>query len=59
MVAPLNLQKLDTSGKGGSEGFFQDTDGYFTIGEVFVDIHRSVIDVFENLRLLRNFQTLP
>jgi hypothetical protein len=59
MVAPLDLQKLDTSGSGGSEGFLQDTNGYFTIRQILVDIHSSVVDVLENFGLLRHFQTLP
>ena len=32
VVAPLNLEKLDAPGPGSSEGFFQNTDGYFGIG---------------------------
>ena len=31
VVAPLNLEKLDASGSGGSESFLQNTDGYFGI----------------------------
>ena len=31
VVTPLNLEKLDASGSGGSERFFQNMDGYFGI----------------------------
>ncbi|KAK1698358.1 hypothetical protein QYE76_015055 [Lolium multiflorum] len=49
------VPELDTSGAGGSESFFQDANRHFTIRQVLVDIHRSVIDVLEHLRLLRHF----
>ena len=55
MVAPLDLEKLDTPGPGGSEGFFQNKNGHFTIRQILVDINGSVIDVLENFGLLRNF----
>ena len=55
VVAPLNLQELDTPGAGGPESFFKDTNRHFAIGQVLVNIHRSMINVFEHLRLLRNF----
>ena len=29
VVAPLNIEKLDASGSGGSKIFFQNIDGYF------------------------------
>src|SRR3954464_7460411 len=45
LVAPLNIEKLDASGSGSSEGFFQNTDGYFRIGQVIVDLYSSVIDI--------------
>ena len=56
VVAPLNLEKLDASGSGSSEGFFQDTDGYFKIRQVIVDLYGAVINVLENFSLLRNFK---
>src|SRR3954464_10948232 len=52
VVAPLNLEKLDASGSGSSESFFQNTDGYFGIGQVIVDFYGLVIDIFEHFRLL-------
>jgi hypothetical protein len=55
----LNFQELDTPGAGGSESFFQDTNRYFAVRQVLVDIHRLVIDVVENIGLLEHFQTLP
>ena len=55
MVAPLDLEKFDTPGPGGSEGFFQDTDGNLAIRQILVDINGSVIDVLENFGLLRHF----
>ena len=58
MVAPLNLEKLDASGSGGSESFFQNTDGYFEIGQVIVDLYGPVIDIFEHFGLLLDFETL-
>src|SRR3954470_23589178 len=57
VVAPLNLEKLDASGPGGSKSFFQNTDGYFGIRQVIVDLYGVVINVHENFGLLRNFKT--
>ena len=39
MVAPLDLQELDASRPGGSVGFLQNTNGYFTVGQILVEIH--------------------
>src|SRR3954471_5047733 len=58
VVAPLNLEKLDASGSGSSESFFQNMDGYFGIGQVIVDLYGPVIDVLEHFSLLRNFEAL-
>src|SRR3954468_9260051 len=58
VVAPLNLEKLDASGSGGSESFFQNTDGYFGIRQVIVDLYGPVINILEHFRLLRNFEAL-
>src|SRR3954468_5389082 len=52
VVAPLNLEKLDASSPAGSESFFQNTDGYFGIGQVIVDLYGAVINVLENFGLL-------
>src|SRR3954462_1250194 len=58
VVAPLNLEKLDASGSSSSKGFFQNTDGYFGIGQVIVDLYGLEIDILEHFRLLRDFETL-
>ena len=58
VVAPLNLEKLDASGSGSSESFFQNTDGYFGIGQVIVDLYGPVIDILEHFGLLGDFETL-
>ena len=58
VVAPLNLEKLDASGSGSSKSFFQNTDGYFRIGQVIVDLYGLVINVLEHFRLLWNFEAL-
>src|SRR3954465_13069435 len=58
VVAPLNLEKLDASGSGSSKSFFQNTDGYFGIVQVIVDLYGPVVDVFENFGLLWDFETL-
>ena len=58
VVVPLNLEKLDTSASGSSERFFQNTDGYFRIGQVIVDLYGLVIDIFEHFGLLRDFAAL-
>ncbi len=58
VVAPLNFDKLDASGSGSSESFFQNTDGYFRIGQVIVDLYGPVIDILEHFRLLRDFEAL-
>ena len=58
VVAPLNLEKLDASGSGSSKGFFQNTDGYFGIGQVIVDLYGPVIDILEHFGILWDFETL-
>src|SRR4051812_28997744 len=58
VVAPLNLEKLHASGSGSSESFFQNTDGYFWIGQVIVDFYGPVVNILEHFRLLRNFEAL-
>src|SRR3954467_12509356 len=55
VVAPLNLEKLDASGSGSSEVFFQNTDGHFGIGQVIVDLYGPVIDILEHYGLFWNF----
>src|SRR3954471_21723455 len=55
VVTPLDLEKLDTLGPSGSESFFQNTDGYFKVCKVIVDLYGLVINVLENFGLLRNF----
>src|SRR3954470_15829163 len=52
VVAPLNLEKLDASSSGGSEGFFQNTDGHFGIGQIIVDLYGPMIDILEHFGLL-------
>jgi hypothetical protein len=59
VIAPLNLQKLDASGLSGSICFLEDTGGYFTICQILIDVHRMVINILEDLWLLRNFKTFP
>src|SRR3954471_23654014 len=54
VVAPLNFEKLDASDFGSSEGLFQNTDGYFGIGQVIVDLHSLVIDILEHFGLFWN-----
>src|SRR4051812_419232 len=58
VVAPLNLEKLDASGSVSSESFFQNTDGYFGIGKVIVDLYGLMIDIIEHFGLLGDFETL-
>src|SRR3954471_23102645 len=58
VVAPLNLEKPDALGSGSSKSFFQNTDGYFGIGQVIVDLYGPVIDVLEHFSLLQNFEEL-
>ena len=57
VVTPLDLEKLDTPGPGGSESFLQNTDGYFGIGQVIVDLYGPVIDILEHFGLLGDFET--
>ena len=59
VVAPLNLEKLDASGSGSSEGFFQNTDGYFRIGQVIVDFYGPVIDILEHCVRLTSLRVVP
>jgi hypothetical protein len=59
VVTPLNFQKLDASGSSGSVCFLEDTGRYFTIGQILVDVHRTMINILEDFRLLRHFETFP
>src|SRR3954469_24386607 len=56
VVAPLNLEKLDASGSGGSESFFQNMDGYFSICQVIIDLYGPMTNVLENFGVPRNFK---
>jgi hypothetical protein len=56
VVAPLNSQKLDALGSSSSIGFLEDTDGYFMIGQILIDVHGAVVNILENFWLLRNFK---
>ena len=58
VVAPLNLEKLDALGSGSSKSFFQNTDGYFGIGQVIIDFYGPVINFREHFSILRDFETL-
>ena len=57
VVAPLDLQELVAPGPGGSVSFLQDTDRYFGIGQIIIDLDGAMVNVFENFRLLRDFNT--
>jgi hypothetical protein len=59
VITPLDFQKLDASGSGGSICFLEDTDRYFTIGQILVDVHGTMVNILEDFRLLRNFKTFP
>jgi hypothetical protein len=34
-------------------------DGYFTIGQILIDVHRAMVNILENFWLLRNFKAFP
>src|SRR4051812_39491046 len=57
VVAPLNFEKLDASGSGSSESFFQNTDGYFGRCQVIIDLYSPVINILEYFSLVRDFET--
>jgi hypothetical protein len=59
VITPLDLQKLDASGSSGSICFLEDTNRHFTIGQVLVDVHRTMNNILEDFGLLQNFKTLP
>src|ERR1041385_642227 len=59
VICPLDLVKLDRALTGDSGGFFQDTKGCLTVCQILDDGHRAVIDVLENIGLVRHLQTLP
>jgi hypothetical protein len=59
VIAPLNFQKLDASGSSGLICFLKDMDRYLTIGQILIDVHRTVINILEDFRLHRNFKAFP
>src|SRR5215203_842168 len=59
VIAPLNVQELDTPGAGGPVCFFQDANRHFAVCQVCVDIHRTMIYILEYFSLLRYFKALP
>ena len=59
VVSPLDFVKLDRTSSGNTNIFFENFEGSLTISQVLVQVDGEVVDVFENIRLVRNFKTLP
>ena len=57
MVGPLDFEELQGTLPCDTGGFFQDTEGYFTVREILVDVHYAVIDVLEHLWLVWHLKT--
>jgi hypothetical protein len=53
----MNLEELNLPPAGNSYGFFQDAKGVLPIGQVVIQINGPVVDVLEDFRLVRYFET--
>ena len=59
VISPLDFVKLDRTSSGNTNIFFENFERSISIGQVLVQVDGEVVDVFENIRLVRNFKTLP
>ena len=59
MISPLDFVELDRPSSSKKNIFFENIKGSITIGQVIVQVDGVVVDVLENIRLGRNFKTLP
>jgi hypothetical protein len=59
MVSPLDFVEFDRTPSGNTNIFFENLERSLPIGQVLVQVDGEVVDVFENIRLVRNFETLP
>ena len=59
MVAPLDLIEFYLPPTGDSNILLQDTNGNFTVGQVFVEINGPVVDFLEDFGLIWHPKALP
>ena len=59
VVSPLDFVELDCAPSGKTNIFVENLDGSLTISQILIQVDGEVVDVFENIRLVRNFETLP
>ena len=59
VVSPLDFVELGCSPVGETNIFVENLEGRLTISQILIQVDGLVIDVFENIRLVRNFKTFP
>ena len=59
MISPLDFVELDGTSSGKTNIFFKNFEGPITIGQVIIQVDGVVVNVLENIWLVRNFKTLP
>ena len=59
MISPLDFVELDHASPGKTNILFKNFERSITIGQVIVQVDGVVVNVLENIWLVRNFRTLP
>ena len=59
VVAPLDLEVLDSASSSMSFCFIQYADGPLTVGQIRLKVNGLVIDVLVKIKLFWNLETLP
>ncbi len=56
VITPLDLTEFNLPSSGETNSFFQNPKGYFSIGQVGVEVEGAIIDVLEHLRLVGHLE---
>jgi hypothetical protein len=59
VVSPLDFVELNRAPSGNTNIFLENLERSLTVSQVLVQVDGVVVDVFENIRLIRNFKTFP
>ena len=59
MIGPLDFVELDRTSSGQTNIFLENLERSITIGQVIVQVDGVVVNMLENIGLVRNFKTLP
>ena len=59
VISPLDFVKLDLVPPGETNIFVENFEWSLAVGQIMVQVDGLVVNVLENVRLVRNFKTLP